>query len=101
MLAAADRGEFTKLLIPKLDRLGRSARFLFNVHRELTDAGVVLVCLSPAIDATTPHGRVQLGMLAVFAEFEREMIGERVRSVLADRRAKGLHNGRPAYGTAA
>ena len=39
-----------------------------------------------------------LGMLAVFAEFEREMIGERVRSVQQDRRAQGLHNGRPAYG---
>lgn len=98
MRAAAARGEFDYLIIPKLDRLGRSARFLFNVHEELREAHVELVCLSPNIDATTPHGRAQLGMLAVFAEFEREMISERAADTHAERRARGLHNGRPSYG---
>jgi site-specific DNA recombinase len=98
LLRDAEAGRFDVLIIPKLDRLGRSARFLFNVHKRLQDASVELMCLSPTIDATTPHGRAQLGMLAVFAEFEREMIGERVADHHASRKAEGLHNGKARYG---
>jgi DNA invertase Pin-like site-specific DNA recombinase len=98
MLADAETGEFDALVIPKLDRLGRSARGLFNVHSRLRDAGVELVCLSPIIDATTPSGRAQLGMLAVFAEFEREMIAERTRDAQAKQVASGRHTGRAPLG---
>jgi site-specific DNA recombinase len=100
MLAAADAGAFDAIVIPKLDRLGRSASFLLNVHGRLSSAGVAFVCLSPNIDATTPHGRAQLGMLAVFAEFEREMIAERTRDSHAKQVALGRHTGRAPLGYA-
>ncbi len=98
VLLAAERGAFERLVIPKLDRLGRSARFLHEVHERLRAAGVELVSVADGIDAASPYGRAQLGMLAVFAEFEREMISERVSSVQAERRNKGLHNGPAAFG---
>jgi len=63
--------------------------------RELTELGVCFVSLTEALDLTTPSDRAMAGMLAVFAEFEREIIRERVRAGLAQARAKGKTLGRP------
>ena len=53
------------------------------------------VSLTEALDLTTPSGRAMAGMLAVFAEFEREIIRERVKAGLAQARATGQILGRP------
>lgn len=98
LLVDADRGAFDFLVIPKLDRLGRSAKTLLNTHARLREAGVGLISVDDGIDATSATGDAQLGMLSVFAQFEAAMIGERVRDVQEGRRAKGLHNGRAPYG---
>src|SRR5262249_11463356 len=63
--------------------------------RELTDLGVGFVSLTEALDLTTPSGRAMAGMLAVFAEFEREIIRERVKAGLTQARAEGKAMGRP------
>ncbi len=98
LLEAADRRDFDALVTPHLDRLGRSARFLFNVHERLERNGIALVSVANNIDATNHYGRAQLGMLAVFAEFEREMIAERTREVAHARAAKGKPHGPVHFG---
>src|SRR5438270_3475515 len=84
-LAAAEAGEFDKLVIIKLDRFGRSARQLQENFERLDRAGVELVSLSESIDTSTPTGRLLRNVLAALAEFEGDVIGERVRSVNRER----------------
>jgi DNA invertase Pin-like site-specific DNA recombinase len=57
--------------------------------------GVGFVSLTEALDLTTPAGRAMAALLAVFAEFEREVLRERVRAGLAHARQNGKHLGRP------
>lgn len=52
--------------------------------------------LNESLDLTTPSGRAMAGMLAVFAEFEREILRERVRAGIAEARKNGKKHGRPA-----
>ena len=62
---------------------------------ELEHLGVGFVSLTEALDLTTPTGRAMAGLLAVFAEFERDILGERVRAGLANARLNGKRLGRP------
>ena len=73
---------------------GRVADLMMTL-RELTDLGVGFVSLTEALDLTTPTGRAMAGMLAVFAEFEREILRERVRAGIAQARNEGRPHGRP------
>ena len=52
--------------------------------------------INDALDLTTPSGRALVGMLAVFAEFERDLLRERVRAGMAAAQKRGKHCGRPA-----
>ncbi len=63
--------------------------------RELLDLGVGFVSLTEALDLTTPSGRAMAGMLAIFAEFEREILRERVKAGIAQARKEGRAHGRP------
>ena len=63
--------------------------------RELTELGIGFVSLTEALDLTTPTGRVMAGMVAVFAEFERELLRARVRAGIAQARKEGRPHGRP------
>lgn len=82
------------VLVHKLDRWGRSVKQLIDSLAELEALGVKFVSLGDGFDLTTPNGRLQAQLLAAFAEFERAMISERVKSGLARRRRKGLRLGR-------
>ena len=53
------------------------------------------ISLHEALDFTTPTGRALAGMLAVFAEFEREILRERVKAGIAQARKRGQRHGRP------
>jgi site-specific DNA recombinase len=86
------------LVIPKLDRLGRSTRHLLGTVERLEANGVRLVSLKDHLDTSTPSGRLLLRVLASVAEFESDMIGERVASVTAARAEQGKAHGRPRYG---
>ena len=79
----------------KLDRLARSVRHLVALGEELRALGVEFVVLDQAVDTTTSGGRALFGMLAVFAELERDLIRERVIAGVRRARALGKHLGRP------
>lgn len=58
--------------------------------------GVSFISLTEALDLTTPTGRAMAGLLSIFAEFEREILRERVKAGIAHARSKGKTHGRPA-----
>jgi DNA invertase Pin-like site-specific DNA recombinase len=96
LLEAARRREIDVVLVWRLDRWGRSVTDLLATLQELEHLGVGFVSLTEALDLTTPAGRARAGLLAVFAEFEREIRRERVRAGLAHARQNGQRLGRPA-----
>jgi DNA invertase Pin-like site-specific DNA recombinase len=83
-------------VIYKLDRLARSTKQLYELTDKLQDRGSDFVSLQDNIDTTTAAGRAMFGMLAVFAEFERNMIQERTQAGLQAARRRGKVGGRPA-----
>jgi len=99
LIEAARRREIDVVLVWRLDRWGRSVTDLLATLQELEHLGVGFVSLTEALDLTTPAGRAMAGLLAVFAAFEREVLGERVRAGLAHARQNGKRLGRPATAT--
>src|SRR6266545_1709494 len=96
LLDAARRREIDVVLVWRLDRWGRSVADLLATLQELEHLGVGFVSLTEALDLTTPAGRAMAALLAVFAEFEREILVERVRGGLEHARHNGKRLGRPA-----
>jgi DNA invertase Pin-like site-specific DNA recombinase len=96
ILEAVRRREIYVVLVWRLDRWGRSVTDLLATLQELEHLGVGFVSLTEALDLTTPAGRAMAALLAVFAAFEREILGERVRAGLAHARQNGKRLGRPA-----
>lgn len=96
LLRAARRREIDAILVWKLDRWGRSVADLVTTLHELSALDVAFVSLTEALDMSTPSGRALAGMLAVFAEFERDLLRERVRGGLDRARREGKKLGRPA-----
>jgi DNA invertase Pin-like site-specific DNA recombinase len=95
LLMAARRREIDVIVVWRLDRWGRSVADLMATLREISELGVGFVSLTEALDLTTPTGRAMAGMLAIFAEFEREILRERVRAGIAQARKEGRPHGRP------
>jgi putative DNA-invertase from lambdoid prophage Rac len=95
LLATARRREIDVVMVWRLDRWGRSVADLVSTLQELQHLGVGFVSLTEALDLTTPTGRAMAGLLAVFAEFEREILRERVRAGLDPARQQGKRLGRP------
>jgi putative DNA-invertase from lambdoid prophage Rac len=95
LIEAARRRDIDVVLVWRLDRWGRSVTDLLVTLQELEHLGVGFVSLTEALDLTTPAGRAMAAMLAVFAEFEREVLRERVRAGLAHARQNGKTLGRP------
>jgi putative DNA-invertase from lambdoid prophage Rac len=87
--AAVRRGEVRQVMVYGLDRLGRSLRDLLVLLDELAAGGCAVISLRESIDLTTPTGRLLVHLIAALAEFERELIRERVRSGLARVQATG------------
>jgi len=98
MLRDVTRGKFDVVAAWSVDRLGRSLPDLLATLGELKAAGAGLYLHQQGIDTATPAGRAMFGMLGVFAEFERAMIQERVRSGMARAKAKGRRLGRKPVG---
>jgi putative DNA-invertase from lambdoid prophage Rac len=95
LMQAARRREIDAILVWRLDRWGRSLADLVVTLQELSALGIGFVSLTEAIDLTTPTGRALAGLLAVFAEFEREILRERVKAGIAQARKEGRPHGRP------
>ena len=95
VLALAQRHEIDAVLVTELSRWGRSTTDLLATLKELEARRVSLVALNGmAFDLSTPHGRMMATVLAGLAEFERELIQERIRSGLAAAKARGQKLGR-------
>jgi DNA invertase Pin-like site-specific DNA recombinase len=84
------RRELDAIVVWRLDRRGRSLLDLIGTLQELHTVGVGLVSLTEALDMTTPGGRALAGMLAVFAEFKRDILRDRVK--LADPESRACWN---------
>jgi DNA invertase Pin-like site-specific DNA recombinase len=95
LLKLARRGEIDAILVWKLDRFGRSLVDLITTLSELRDLKVRFVSLTESLDFDTPSGRAIGGMLSTFAEFERDVIRERVKAGIANAREDGRAHGRP------
>jgi DNA invertase Pin-like site-specific DNA recombinase len=96
LMEAARRREIDVVLVWRLDRWGRSLPDLVSTLEELNHLGVGFVSLTEALDLITPTGRAMAGLLSVFAQFEHEILRERVRAGLANARQNGQRLGRPA-----
>jgi DNA invertase Pin-like site-specific DNA recombinase len=96
MLSDMRRRRFDVIVVWKLDRLARSLKQLLTIGEECRSLGVDLVSLRQNIDTTLPAGRLTFQILGAVAEFERELLRERVKAGMAQARRTGKHVGRPA-----
>jgi hypothetical protein len=94
LLAAGRRREIDVVLVWQLDRWGRSLVDLVVTLKELAELGVGFVSFTEALDLTIPTGGAMAGLLSVFAEFEHEILRERIRTGIAEARSQGKHLGR-------
>lgn len=83
------------LVVWRLDRLGRSLRHLVDTLHTLGERGVGFRSVCEGLDTTTSSGRLMYSVMAALAEFERDLITERVNAGLAAARARGRRGGRP------
>jgi DNA invertase Pin-like site-specific DNA recombinase len=84
------------ILVWSLDRLARSLKQLLTISEECRSLGVDLVSLRQNIDTTLPAGRLTFQILGAVAEFERELLRDRVKAGMAQARRAGKTIGRPA-----
>jgi DNA invertase Pin-like site-specific DNA recombinase len=94
LMADAKRRRFDAVVVYRFDRFARSTRHLVNALAEFNALGIQFISMHEGIDTSTPNGRLVFGIFASIAEFERDLIRERVRSGIANRKAKGLRIGR-------
>ena len=95
LLADAEAGKFSVVLVWKLDRLGRSLVHLVRLMEDFRRLGIELVSFSEGLDFTTTMGKLLFQIISAFAEFERDCIRERVLAGMRNARAKGKRIGRP------
>lgn len=93
-MKAATKGDL--FVVYKLDRLARSTKELYELTDLLREKEVDFVSISDSFDTSTPTGKAMFGMLAVFAEFERDIIQQRTKAGLEAARKRGRVGGRPA-----
>lgn len=92
-LRVADKGD--AFVAYSISRIARSVRDMLDIADRLETQGADLVSLSEKIDTTSAAGKMVFRLLAVFAEFERDVISERTRMALAHLKAKGVKLGSP------
>ena len=96
MMADAQKRKFDVLLVWKLDRLSRSLKDLVTTLDYFSSVGIDFVSYSDGcLDTTTSAGRMLFNIMGSIAEFERDIISERVKAGLENARAKGKSLGRP------
>jgi len=95
VIALAQARQIDAVLVTELSRWGRSTTDLLTTLKELESRRVSVIALNGmAFDLATPHGRMIATLLAGIAEFERELIQERIRSGIAAAKARGKRLGR-------
>jgi DNA invertase Pin-like site-specific DNA recombinase len=94
LMGDAKRHRFDVLMAWSIDRIGRSTHEVTGIMEELDGHGVAQFYLQQGIDSSTPAGRAMVQMAAVFAQFERSIIVERVKAGLERARKLGTRSGR-------
>ncbi len=95
MMQDAHLRRYDAVVVWKLDRLGRSLKHLVTTIEDLAAYGVTFVSLRDNLDLSTPSGRLMMHIIGAMAEFERELIRERVTAGIAAARRRGARIGRP------
>ena len=93
LLADIDAGRIDTVVVYKIDRLTRSLADFAKIVERLDSAGASFVSVTQAFNTTTSMGRLTLNVLLSFAQFEREVTGERIRDKIAASKAKGMWMG--------
>jgi site-specific DNA recombinase len=93
LLADVEAGRIDTFVVYKLDRLSRSLVHFGRIHEFLEKHNVALVSVTESINTSTPHGRMMVNVLLSFAQYERELVGERTRDKLQAARRKGKFTG--------
>jgi len=95
LLADVETGKVDIILLYKIDRLTRSLTDFAKIVEVLDRSGASFVSITQSFNTTTSMGRLTLNMLLSFAQFEREITGERIRDKIAASKKKGLWMGGP------
>jgi DNA invertase Pin-like site-specific DNA recombinase len=98
LLEACRKRLVDAVVVYRYDRFARSLRQLVNALEEFRSLGIDFISIHEGVDTSTPNGRLIFGIFASIAEFERELIRDRVRSGMAAAKAKGKCIGRPRVG---
>jgi DNA invertase Pin-like site-specific DNA recombinase len=96
MLSDAHKRTFDVLIVWKLDRLSRSLKDLITTLETLGSLGIDFISYDNSLDTSTPTGKLVFHVVGSVAEFERDIIRDRVRAGLANARRKGIRLGRPS-----
>jgi DNA invertase Pin-like site-specific DNA recombinase len=94
-LGVLDRREADVLVVAKLDRLSRSLADFASVLDRARKRGWQLVAVDLGVDTTTPAGELVASVMAAVAQWERRAIGVRTSEAMAQKKAAGVHVGRP------
>jgi DNA invertase Pin-like site-specific DNA recombinase len=95
LLAECRKRRVDAVVVYRYDRFARSLRQLVNALEEFRSLGIEFISLHEGVDTSTPNGRLVFGIFASIAEFERELIRDRVKSGIAAAKSKGTRLGRP------
>jgi DNA invertase Pin-like site-specific DNA recombinase len=95
ILKAARSRDIDAVLVWRLDRWGRSLADLVSTLNEFAELRVAFVSVTESFDMSTTIGRAMAGMLSVFAEFERNILRERIKAGITQARQNGRPHGRP------
>lgn len=95
MIKRIKAGEFSHLLVWKIDRISRNLLDFCDMYEELKRCNCIFVSKNEQFDTSSAMGEAMLKIILVFAELERKLTGERVKAVMLDRASKGLWNGAP------
>ena len=99
MMEDMKAGSVNAVIIPSLDRLGRSAHIIINLVEEFRQQHIALVSCKESFDTSTPQGQLMLGIFAVLAQFERDQIAQRTFDAMAERgKRDGEKGGKLPYG---
>lgn len=93
MMGKIRDGEFSHLLVWKIDRISRNLLDFSQMYAELKELGVIFISKNEQFDTSTAMGEAMLKIILVFAELERQMTGERVTATMISRASAGKWNG--------
>lgn len=95
MMTRIRTGEFTHILVWKIDRISRNLLDFTSMYEEIKKYNVTFISKNEQFDTSTAMGEAMLKIILVFAELERKLTAERVYGIMLSRAEKGLWNGAP------